>query len=158
MKVKSIMKKTPFCCRQTDTVQHAAELMKLHDIGSIPVVNDTDERTLIGIVTDRDICLRVIGAGKGRPAVRVGDVMTNAPATCHPDDSVSSCEEIMERQQVRRVPVVDDRGGCVGIVSQADIVLYDSNEQIAHTVAAISKPQPESKKRGACVAVAAGIS
>jgi CBS domain-containing protein len=156
MKVKSIMKKTPFCCRKTDTVQHAAELMKLHDVGSIPVVNNTDERTLIGIVTDRDICLRVIGEGRARPVVRVGDVMTHAPATCHPDDSVSACAAIMERQQVRRVPVVDDRGGCVGIVSQADIVLNDSSEQIAHTVAAISKPHPESRKRMERIAVAAG--
>jgi len=121
MKVRNVMTESPFYCQQTDTVQHAVELMKLHDVGAIPVVNDNEERQLLGIVTDRDICLRVIGAGKANKPVRVGDVMSKAPATCHTDDSLTSCESVMERYQVRRVPVIDDRGSCVGIVSQADI-------------------------------------
>ena len=148
MRVKDLMTKTPFCCTEGDTIQHAASLMKQHDVGSVPIVNNCDERKLLGIVTDRDICIKAVAADKGTSS-KVSEVMTNALHTCHVDDSVESCEALMERYQVRRVPVVDSHGICVGIVSQADIALRDSAEHSGHTVAAISKHTPHRKPAAA---------
>jgi CBS domain-containing protein len=149
MRIQDLMTKTPFCCMETDTIQHAASLMKLHDVDSVPIVNNYKERKLLGIVTDRDICIRAVAADKGTSSVKVSDVMTSALHTCHVDDSVESCEALMERHQIRRVPVVDSHGICVGIVSQADIALRDSAEHSGHTVAAISKHTPHRKPAAA---------
>ena len=139
MKVKSLMSETPYCCQQSETARHAAQLMRLHDVGSIPVVDNYDERKLVGIVTDRDICLQIAATGKVSDSVRVGDIMSEFPLTCRPDDSIDVCESIMEKQQVRRVPVVDQDGRCIGIVSLADIARHDSNKHTACIVAAISQ-------------------
>jgi CBS domain-containing protein len=157
MKVMNLMSETPFCCKETDTVQHAAELMKLHDVGPIPVVNDSEECQLLGIVTDRDICLKVVGAGKAGDSVKVAEVMSKAPTTCHADDSATSCEALMERHQLRRVPVFDDQGRCIGIVSQADIALHDSAKHTSHTVAAISRRHVLSKNQASMRSVAVGM-
>jgi CBS domain-containing protein len=149
MKVKGLMTQTPFCCKQTDTVQQAAEMMKMHDVGAIPVISEGDDRKLVGILTDRDICIQVVAAGKTGSQVKVAQVMSKSVATCHIDDSVSSCEALMERHQVRRIPVVDGHGRCIGIVCQADIALHDSASHTSHTLAAISKPHLIPKKKGA---------
>ena len=138
LKVGDVMTKVPCCCKETDTVRHAAELMRSHDVGSLPVVNNCEERKLLGIVTDRDICLKIVGAGKASSS-HVADAMKKSVTTSHVDDLLEACEEKMERHQVRRVPVVDSHGVCVGIVAQADIALHDSAEHTSETVAAISK-------------------
>ena len=149
MRVKDLMTKTPFCCTEGDTIQHAASLMKMHDVGSVPIVNNCDERKLLGIVTDRDICIKAVATRKETSSIKVSEVMTNALHTCRVDDSVESCEALMERYQVRRVPVVDSHGICVGIVSQADVALRDSDEHTGYTVAAISKHTPHRKPAAA---------
>src|SRR5271168_382807 len=107
MRVQDIMSKTPFCCTQTDTIQHAAELMKRYDVGSIPVINNNTERKLLGIVTDRDICLKAVASNKAASGFAVSKVMSKSLHTCHLDDPVEMCEKLMERHQVRRIPVVD---------------------------------------------------
>jgi len=116
MTVRDVMTKTPYCCMITDTVQHAAGLMKWNHVGSIPVVNNFKERKLLGIVTDRDICLKIVAAGK-QSTSKVSDAMTKTVATSHVDDTIESCEAKMERHRVKRVPVVDSQGVCVGIVT-----------------------------------------
>lgn len=139
MKVNEVMSKTLVCCTPTDTIQKAAELMNSSDVGAIPVVNDCTERKLLGIITDRDICIKSVAAGKSSSAMKVSDVMSKALVTCGPDESMESCEAKMERNQVRRIPVIDQKGICIGIVSQADIALRDTSEHTSHTVAAISQ-------------------
>ena len=126
MRVKDLMTKTPFCCTDKDTIQHAASLMKSHDVGAIPVVTNCEEGKLLGIVTDRDICIKAVAADQGTCAFEVSEVMTKSPHACHADDSIEACEALMEQYQIRRIPVVDDKGICVGIVAQADIALRDS--------------------------------
>ncbi|SEB63857.1 CBS domain-containing protein [Terriglobus roseus] len=138
MKVKDVMTKVPYCCMQTDTVQYAAELMRRHDVGAIPVVIHREDKKLIGIVTDRDICLKIIGAATS-PLTKVSEAMTRKVVSAHPDDTLASCESQMELYQIRRIPVVDSSGTCVGIVSQADVALLDSAQHLAETVAAISR-------------------
>ena len=143
MKVQDIMSKTLSCCAATDTLQKAAQLMKEHDVGAIPVVNDCDERKLLGIITDRDMCMKVVAQGN----------LTSTPATCRTDESIEGCESLMKRHQVRRIPVVDSSGVCVGIVSEADIALRDTPEHIKDTLAAVS--QHRARPQGQAVVASA---
>lgn len=145
MNVKDVMSKTLFCCTPADAIQKAAELMKNNDVGAIPVVNDCTERKLLGIITDRDICIKAVATGKSPGAMKVSEVMSKAPVTCGPDESIGACEAKMERNQVRRVPVVDAKGTCIGIVAQADIALRDTAEHAHHIVAAISQHRTHSQ-------------
>jgi CBS domain-containing protein len=139
MKVQDIMSKTLSCCAATDTLQRAAQLMKEHDVGAIPVVNDCNERKLLGIITDRDICMKVVAQGNLTSTAKVSEAMTSTPATCRSNESIEGCESLMKRHQVRRIPVVDSSGVCVGMVSQADIALRDTPEHIKDTLAAVSQ-------------------
>jgi CBS domain-containing protein len=135
------------------TLQRAAQLMKEHDVGAIPVVNDCNERKLLGIITDRDICMKVVAQGNLTSTAKVSEAMTSAPATCRPNESIEGCESLMKRHQVRRIPVMDSSGVCVGIVSQADIALRDTPEHIKDTLAAVS--QHRARPQGQAVAARA---
>ena len=153
MKVQDIMSKTLSCCAATDTLQRAAQLMKENDVGAIPVVNDCNERKLLGIITDRDICMKVVAQGNLTSTAKVFEAMTSTPATCRSNESIEGCESLMKRHQVRRIPVVDSSGGCVGVVSQADIALRDAPEHIKDTLAAVSQQRP--RPQGQAVAASA---
>jgi CBS domain-containing protein len=140
MQVKVVMSKAVFCCTPKDSAQHAANLMKQHNVGAIPVVNDCTVRGLVGIITDRDLSNKVVAEGRSAKELRVGDLMTKSPTTCSPADTLEKCERLMSVQQVRRVPVVDAKGICLGMIAQADIALHDTANHISKTLAAISKP------------------
>jgi CBS domain-containing protein len=115
--------------------------MKDRDVGCLPVVTIEEPRRLQGVVTDRDLCCAMLAAeGREADATWIEDVMTANPATCRPDDTVDACARIMQLQQIRRVPVVDDQGRCVGIVAQADLALHAEPKQVHRTLAEISKP------------------
>jgi CBS domain-containing protein len=121
MKTNEVMTKDPSCCVATDTAFDAAHLMKSENVGSIPVVNDNDTRKLEGIVTDRDLALKVVAAGLDPNKTKVGDVMTSSVVSCRPDQNVEEVIELMEEHQVRRIPIVDENDRLVGIIAQADI-------------------------------------
>ena len=140
MLVKDLMTSAVVWCTPWDTAQRAATLMKAHGVGAIAVVADPSDPLLEGIVTDRDLCCGVVAAGKNADAVQVADLMTRIPVTCGPEDTLEECEELMQEGQVRRIPVVNNRGRCIGIVSQADIALHAPASQVASTVKEISKP------------------
>jgi len=139
MRVKEIMTPEPYCCAVFEPVLNAARMMKEWDVGSLPVVADQHSWKLKGIVTDRDLCT-VLAEDKDGATTPVEEVMTRDPATCGPEDEVDSCAKIMQEHQVRRVPVVDDQGNCIGIVAQADLALKGKLRQVSETVAEISKP------------------
>jgi CBS domain-containing protein len=140
MLVSELMSRQVVCCTPWDTAQTAAILMKTHGVGAIPVVLDSADALLEGIVTDRDLCCGVVAAADKANAVKIAQLMTCVPVTCEPDDTLEFCEELMQENQVRRIPVVDKRGRCIGIVAQADIALHAPAPQVAKTVAEISKP------------------
>jgi CBS domain-containing protein len=140
MLVKDLMTSAVVWCMPWDTAQRAATLMKARGVGAIAVVADLSDPLLEGIVTDRDLCCGVVAAGKNADAVQVVDLMTRIPVTCGPEDTLEECEELMQEGQVRRIPVVNNRGRCIGIVSQADIALHAPASQVASTVKEISKP------------------
>ncbi|MGQ0540157.1 MAG: CBS domain-containing protein, partial [Gemmatimonadaceae bacterium] len=120
MKAQDLMTMSPACVTPNDEARRAAQLMRQHDCGCLPVVDATDNHRVIGVVTDRDIALRAVGEGKGGET-RVADIMSHDPQCCLPADDVSAVERVMADRQVRRVVVVDDDGYCVGIVAQADL-------------------------------------
>ncbi len=140
MLVHQLMSIQVICCTPWETAEYAANLMKTHQIGAIPIVSDSRDPLLEGIVTDRDLCSSVVANSKITRTVRLADLMNRVPVTCQPDDTVEFCAELMRENQVRRIPVVDQRGRCVGIVAQADIALHASALEVARTIAEISKP------------------
>jgi CBS domain-containing protein len=95
---------------------------------------------LVGVVTDRDITVRHVAEGRGGD-VPVRDVMSGGVKTASPDDSVDAVMKLMGQEQVRRIPIVDERGSLVGVVSQADLARKANNaEKVERTVEAISQP------------------
>ena len=141
MKAQELMTESPACCTPESTDREAARMMLQHDCGCIPVVENGGKR-LVGVVTDRDIACRCVAEGKG-PDVRVQEIMTADPRCCHPEDDVAAVEQIMMQAQIRRVPVVDARGDCVGMIAQADLAVKDekvSDSELGRVVERISEP------------------
>ena len=141
MKIQDIMTKNPSCVTPDATVREAAQVMSREDVGIVPVVEGQSDKRLVGVVTDRDIAIRCVAEGKDGTC-RVREVMsTDKLATCGEDDDVDSLMEAMRSEKVRRIPIVDERGSLVGIVSQADVVRKARDGQNAErTVERISEP------------------
>jgi CBS domain-containing protein len=148
MRVRDIMTPDPACCTPDSTAREAAVLMRDHDCGSIPVVENRQSSRLVGTLTDRDLAVRGVAAGKG-PDTLVRELMTPEPVSCGPDDEVEIVREVMVARLVRRVPVVDENGAVVGIVAQADIAREEgaaSDQEVGRIVEAISEPRSDLKE------------
>jgi CBS domain-containing protein len=139
MLVKNVMSSKLIVCTPSDTAQAAASSMKLHRVGALPVVSDILNLKLEGIVTDRDLCCSVVAEARLAEKTKIADVMTRNPVTCAPENTLEDCEALMQEHQIRRIPVIDSQGRCVGIVAQADIALHAPNGIVAKTLAEISK-------------------
>jgi CBS domain-containing protein len=141
MKINDIMTKNPSFVTAGTSVREAAQLMLKEDIGIVPVVDDANCNHLVGVITDRDIAVRCVADGKDG-SVRVRDCMTaNKLSTCRENDDVDRAMEAMRAEQVRRIPIVDERGSLIGIVAQADIVRKATNDaKTASTIEQISQP------------------
>ncbi len=140
MLVTELMTTAVICCTPQDSAQTAAILMKKHAIGAIPVVSEIADPLLEGIVTDRDLCCAVVAGAMDAVATRISEVMTRVPVTCEPEYTLEDCLDLMQENQVRRIPVVDKRGRCVGIVTQADVALRASGTQVARMFKEITTP------------------
>jgi len=116
-------------------------MMRDNNIGSLPVVLDQQSRQLIGIITDRDLCCSVVADGLDPKHTRIEKFITQNPVTCRDGENVERCEHAMQEHQLRRIPVVDGEGHCIGIVAQADLALRDKPERLSKTVMEISKPK-----------------
>ncbi len=140
IKCRDLMTEDPSCCLPADGVNHAAQLMKTENVGVIPVVDDHKTKQLIGIVTDRDLALNVIAAGRNAQNTSIADVMTRTVTACRASDDLSKALAEMSDQQLRRIPVVDDNSRIVGIIAQADIATrLDAPKKTAEVVEEISK-------------------
>ena len=139
MLVKDIMSKNLYCCVPSDTAQAAAKTMRAQGVGMLPVVSDSTNRRLEGVVTDRDLCCGVVAGAKLAETTKIADLMTRNPITCTIENTLEDCEELMQKHQVRRLPVSDDQDRCIGVVSQADIALHGPAGSGAKMVAEISK-------------------
>lgn len=140
-KCSEVMTREPASCEPGDPVRRAAGMMKAEDVGAIPVVESKSSRRLVGIVTDRDIVVKVV-AGQGNvDQATVRDAMTSNPASVREDDDVSKAVELMAQRQVRRMPVVDAEGRLAGIIAQADVATrMNQDNKTGELVEAISNP------------------
>jgi len=121
MKANDLMTKNPACVTPQTTAQEAASLMEREDVGSLPVVETRDSMRLVGIVTDRDLALRVLGRGASASTPVSGAMSSGNLACVHPDDDLDKIEHLMSEHQVRRVPVVDQNNCVCGMIAQADL-------------------------------------
>ena len=136
MKVRELMTTEPTTVEPKATLGEAATLMKQNDCGSIPVV---EGGRLVGIVTDRDIVVRGVAAGKDPKTQRVSEVMSANPVTIGPDNDVSDAEVKMADRQIRRLPVVEG-GKLVGIIVTAQIARAGNERKVGETLKEISEP------------------
>lgn len=140
MQVKEIMTRDVAYCSPDTSLQEIARMMREHDCGAIPVFDNDQNRHVIGIVTDRDIVIRAVAQGQNPAQLTARDVMSQPVATIPVDADIDECCRLMEERQVRRVPVVERDGSCVGIVSQADVARSAPEHETAEVVQEISKP------------------
>jgi CBS domain-containing protein len=136
MKVKDLMTSQPTVVRPEDMVSQAATLMKQQDCGAIPVVSKDGK--LVGIVTDRDIVIRAVAAGKDPRATPVSAVMSADPVTLSPDASADDAEKLMADRQVRRLPVVAE-GRLVGLIVTAQLARRGDAREVGETIKGISE-------------------
>jgi CBS domain-containing protein len=136
-----VMTPDPVSCAPTDSISRAAEIMKRENVGSVPVVDADASRRLVGIVTDRDIVVKVVAGGTNIASATVRDAMTADPATCRENEDVNVAVSRMSEHQVRRMPVVDTDGRLRGIIAQADIATRVQRDRTTgDMVEAISEP------------------
>jgi CBS domain-containing protein len=146
MKVKDLMTKKPAVAMPDMELSKVARLMADHNVGSIPVVENKDNLRVIGMVTDRDIATRAVAEGKNPLQMHASDIMSTPVITVQEDDDVQDVAKLMQKNLVRRVPVVDQQGSVRGMVAQADIALKTSDQTTADVVQEISKPTQKSSK------------
>ena len=140
-KITDVMTKNPVVAVGSDTVDKVAKLMRSQDIGPVPIVQDHDNRKLIGIVTDRDLVVKVMAEGRDAKSTKVEEVMTRNPVAVREGDDLKKVLDVMSHHQVRRVPVVDTNDLLVGIVAQADVANSEDAKTTGKVVEQISKPQ-----------------
>jgi CBS domain-containing protein len=139
-KCEEVMTKNPVCCLPNDVVAKVAQLMKSENVGSIPVIESEQAKKLIGIVTDRDLALKVVAEGLDSKSIKAEAVMTLEVVTCLADDELQKALDAMAKHQLRRIPVIDKDHKVVGIIAQADVATrVDQPEKTAEMVKGISK-------------------
>lgn len=140
-KCSELMTPDPACCEAGESIARVAGVMKREDVGAVPVVDSHEDRKLIGIITDRDIVIKVLAEGADVNAATVRDAMTLGPSACRADDDAQKAITLMAEQQVRRIPIVDAQGRLCGIIAQADVATRLSHDNATgELVEAISEP------------------
>lgn len=135
-----VMTKDPICCLPGDPVDKVAQLMRRENIGPVLIIEDEKRRKLVGIVTDRDLALKIVAEGRDPKTTRVGDVMTSEVETVGASDDLQKALDKMNQLQLRRIPVLDDSSKPVGILAQADVATrVNEAEKTAYIVKGISQ-------------------
>jgi CBS domain-containing protein len=139
-KCNEVMTKNPVCCFPNNLVSEVAELMKSRDIGPVPIIENEQTRKLIGIVTDRDLALKIVAEGRDPKSTKAEVVMTRKVVTCRAEDDLQHALDAMSEHKLRRIPVVDNNNGIVGIIAQADVATrVDQPEKTAAMLKGISQ-------------------
>jgi len=134
---KEIMTPSPQCCSAETLLNEVANLMVEADCGEIPVTDSSNR--LVGVITDRDIVCRVVAKGKNPSGVTAGECMTQPAVVVKEDTTLDEVMNVMEKNQIRRVPVVDASGACCGIISQADVARCGNEKETGELVREVSK-------------------
>lgn len=146
MRCKELMTSEPTTCILKDNVAVAADIMWSEDCGAVPVLKDVENQELVGMVTDRDIAMYVVKHANTHPNnVSVEDCMSSPVVSCQENDSVERAMELMGEHRIRRIPVINPDGECVGIISEADLLLSEEvdNDDVLEMLKRISIPHSE---------------
>jgi len=138
MQAREIMSSNPACCGPNTSIYDVAVMMVAEDCGEIPVRDEGGKP--IGVVTDRDIVCRIVAKRQNPLEAKVEDCMSSPTITARVDMPVEDCARLMEQYQIRRLPVVDEDGKCVGIVSQADLARKAPRDTTIEVVGKVSEP------------------
>jgi CBS domain-containing protein len=137
---EDVMTPNPICCLPTDNVERVAELMKRENIGSLLVIDNAQDLKLIGIITDRDLALKVVAEGRDARSTSVESIMTRKMVSIRADDDIQRALEAMSKHQLRRIPIVNNENKIVGIIAQADVATrVNQPEKTAKVVKDISQ-------------------
>jgi len=139
MQVSEIMTDSPAYATPDTNLHEIAQMMVENDCGCIPIVEGSDSKSPIGMITDRDIVIRTIAENRNPLDLQAEDIMTGGIVTVTPETSVEDCCNLMESKQIRRVAVVDGEGKLCGMVAQADIAINASTDKTAEVVQEVSK-------------------
>jgi CBS domain-containing protein len=145
-KAESVMTKDPACCTPQTSLREVGQMMVAHDCGSIPVIETKETMKLVGIITDRDIVCRSVAQNKNPLDLTAGDCMSNPVVTAEPDTSLEECCALMEENQVRRIPIVDEKGSCCGVVTQAHIARHAKARDVAQVLKDVSQKTDDSSR------------
>ena len=140
MQVREIMTTNPACCTADASLEEVAKAMVEHDCGEIPIVRSSSDKSLLGVVTDRDIVCRLVAQGRNPVDEAAEACMSTPVVSVRESTPVEDCAKLMEDKQIRRVPVVNGGGMICGIVSQADIAKNASRKITADLVKDVSQP------------------
>jgi CBS domain-containing protein len=152
MKVERLMTRDVTTCRPDDTLNDAARVMWERDCGFVPITAGEASRRVVGIVTDRDVCIAAYTRGQALGQIRIRDVMSTGIRSCRPADDLAAAEATMRACQIHRLPVVDEADQLLGVISLADIAREAAREagsrrqevtaaEIGETLAAIRQPR-----------------
>ena len=136
-RARDLMTENPALCKPETPLDQVARLMVQHNCGEIPVVDSAEQ--VVGVLTDRDIVVRIVAEGKNPAAYPAEHCMTSVVVTVPQDAPIGDVLATMEKHQIRRVPVVDDRGGCIGMISQADLAWEGREKDVAELLREVSR-------------------
>ena len=131
MKIKEIITCEPHCIGPDATLEEAAEDMKTLDVGILPICKDEE---LIGAVTDRDIAIRGVAEGCDPKTTPVREVMSRVIVYCFDAQEVEEAADMMEKNRIRRLPILDRQQRVIGIISLGDLALRAQNSNMANRV------------------------
>jgi CBS domain-containing protein len=141
---ESAMTRECFTCTESETVQQAAQLMSQHNVGFIPVVDS--QRHVKGVVTDRDLTLRVLSKGKGGDTLLKSVMSTNPLVTVRPEDSLQTAEERMIKNGSGRALVTDQQGRLMGVISRSNIASHESTQRTGEVLGALTRGRRQSAR------------
>ena len=147
MNVLDIMAKSPAVCTPDTPLSEVARMMVDHDCGAIPVVESRETPRPVGVLTDRDIVVRLVAEGQNPLDRTAGDAMSDSVASVPSDASLEECTRVMEDNQIRRVIVVGEDGTVIGMVSQADIALNAAPQTVAGVLREVSEEEELNSER-----------
>lgn len=134
--VRDAMTTNPRSIESSTLVNEATRLMKTEDVGSLPIVDDDQ---LVGMVTDRDIVIRVVAEGKDPQSTTVGEIASRDLVTVDPEQDLDDALRLMAQHQVRRLPVAEEDGRLDGILAQADVAREGDDKRTGQIVQEISE-------------------
>ena len=150
MRVREVMSHSPTCCTASATAQTAAALMQKSQLGFLPVLDDAVHRVVVGVVTDRDLCLQVVARGGNGARIAVRQCMAPDPVCCGPDDDVRQALQRIQQNGFRRLPVVDAAGRIQGVLALSDLVHHGAANarELSVALSRITEPGERRHRQG----------